>query len=180
MRGMKVVVFLAAALASVAALAGPGAERAFACSCVAPDPARDLPLADAAFVGRVLDRSVDEPLFSSADPAYWTFEVERAVKGVLPETLVVISAADGASCGLELALDQRIGLLLDKHGGRYASNLCWQADPDELLRHALPDARVVAGAGDATGRSSWPFALAGGLALSALGARFALARRARR
>ncbi len=177
---MRIIVGLAAALAAVAAFTGPAADDAFACSCVSADPSEFLPQADAAFVGRPLDRRVDEPVLSSGDPAYWTFAIERAVKGTLPSRLVVVTAVDGASCGLELALGQRVGLLLDGSEGEYASNLCWQADPDELARHALPDARIVAGYAQPGGRPEWPFALAGGLALTALGARFALVRRARR
>jgi hypothetical protein len=80
----------------------------------------------------------------------------------------VTSAVDGASCGLELRLGQRVGLLLDVQGREYSSSLCRQVDPNMLLGYAPgQDART------------WPFALAGGvgLVLAAVGAALAFRRR---
>lgn len=154
---MRILIGLAAGLAAVAALAGPAAEPALACSCVGVVPARDLPHVDAAFVGRPVSREVDEPILSSADEAVWTFEVERAVKGTLPARLEIATAVSGASCGLELRLDQRIGLLLDRRGDGYTSSLCRQVEPELLLRHVLPSARV-AGLPPERGDDGWSWA----------------------
>jgi hypothetical protein len=161
---------LVAALAWAATLAAP-VERASACSCVPPDPARDLAVVDAAFVGTAVSRRVEGrgPLRSSADPAYWTFDVERAVKGELPEKLVVRAPMDSASCGLELRPGQRVGLLLEVRGREYESSLCRQVDPDLLLGFAAGQ----------NGRAWWPFALGGGLGLALVAVATALALRRR-
>ena len=167
---MRITLGLAAALAAIAALAGPRVELATACSCAVVDPARDLARYDAAFVGSVVGfRRADptKPPYSSADPVFWTFTVDRAVKGALPRRLDVRTAASGASCGLELDQGDRIGLLLERRGGAYVSGLCSQVDPDQLARYAVPGARI-------SGRSSadhgWPLLLAavGGGALAVL------------
>jgi len=171
---MRIALALAAALAAVASLAGAHAEPAFACSCIGVDPARDLPTVDAAFVGRAVSRRVDEPILSSGDAAVWTFEVERAVKGTLPARLEVTAAVSGASCGLELGLDQRIGLLLDRHGDGYSSSLCRQVDPELLLRHGLPTAEVV-GFAPQEGTDGWRWAGVGGALAVVVGAVAALA-----
>jgi hypothetical protein len=175
---MRTVLALAASLAAVAAFAGPQAESAFACSCVPVDPARDLEGADAAFVGRALSRAVDEPVGSSADPALWTFAVERAVKGSLPPRMEVTAPVSGASCGLELRLGQRIGLLLERHGEGYQSSLCRQVDPELLARHALPTAEVAGREPDGGDRWAWA-GVASGLAVAAAAA-VALSYRLRR
>jgi hypothetical protein len=161
---------LVAALAWAASLAAP-VEPASACSCVPPDPARDLADVDAAFVGTAVSRRVEErgPLRSSGDPAYWTFDVERAVKGELPEKLVVRAPVDSASCGLELRPGERVGLLLELRGGEYESSLCRQVEPDLLIGFAAGQ----------NGRAWWPFALGGGLGLALAAAATALALRRR-
>ncbi len=100
-----------------------------------------LPEADGAFVGALVARH-DPPLggmVSSADQIRYTFRVERGVKGDIPaETIDVWSAANGASCGLETPVGERAGLLLERDGDRWTSNLCSQADPDVLIRAAQP------------------------------------------
>lgn len=168
LRSGRIVVV--AALAWAASLAAP-VEPASGCSCVPPDPARDLAEVDAAFVGTARSRRVEGrgPPRSSADPAYWTFDVERVVKGELQDELVVRTPVDSASCGLELRPGQRVGLLLDLRGREYESSLCRQVDPDLLLGFATGQ----------SGRAGWPFALGGGfgLALAALAAALALRRR---
>ena len=49
------------------------------------------------------------------------------------------SSSNGASCGLEVGVGQRIGLLLDMaDDGAWTSGLCAQIDPDVLLKAAEP------------------------------------------
>jgi hypothetical protein len=165
---------LLAALAVVAAALVAVAD-ASACSCVVLDLDRDLPAADAAFVGHVVSREADKPIVSTADPVRWTFEVETAVKGELPQRVVVLAAVDSASCGLGLEEGQRAGLLLDRERDEWTSSLCRQADPAELIRNVQPGARVVADAEEDGGW--WPYAAAGALGLAAAIA-FALRRSA--
>lgn len=169
---MRILVPVAAVLAVVAAFAGPRAEVALACSCARVVPARDLATYDAAFVGRLLSHRVEHPnapIRSSLDPAYWTFHVDRVVKGELPARLVVRTAASGASCGLELRDGDRVGLLLTSAGGAYTSGLCSQVDPDVLARFAQPRAHVVGPSGDESDDGwRWPALGLGAGAVAAL------------
>jgi|SRR5215210_1106338 len=176
---MRIIIGLLAGLCAVAAFAGPRADTAAACSCASPDPARAVADADAAFIGTVLSYRVehpDAPIFSSADPAFLTFDVERAVKGALRSPLVVRTAASGASCGLELKQGDRVGLLLDRDGTQYVSGLCSQVDPRELGGLALPKARVMAASEEESSWRWWAAAFGGALAAAGLVA-FAFRRR---
>ena len=132
---MRVVALCVVALAAVAA----SAEPAGACSCVRQDPRTSLARSDAAFVGTLLERREGPgPIQSSADPVTLVFKVERAVKGRLPATIEVTTAADGASCGVEAKIGQRIGLFLARESGRWTSSLCAQLAPADLLAAARP------------------------------------------
>lgn len=111
-------------LATVAlALAGD----ALACSCAPVDLVRDLPKADGAFVGTLLERRV------SGDWATLRFRVEQVYKGEIQNRVEVETARDGAACGVELAVGERTGLLLDRDGGAWRSSLCSQVDAAEFL-----------------------------------------------
>ena len=145
----RVLLALGAAAAAIAAFAGPHADVATACSCEPPVPSRDLPTFDAAFVGTALSHRID------GSNAFWTFDVEQAVKGALRTPLVIRAASDGSACGLELGDGDRTGLLLfyDRFDrARYESGLCYQTDPKALARVALPGARVIGTAED----GGWP------------------------
>jgi len=111
-----------------------GAQVAHACSCLIGDPRDALHRSDGAFVGTLVERSeVDE------QTSIFTFEVEIAVKGAIGTTIDVRSNSKGASCGLEVEIGQRIGLLLGiDEDGAWISNLCSQIDPEVLLNAAEP------------------------------------------
>lgn len=161
---------LAAALALAAAVLAAGAqpERALACSCAGVDLRAELVRADGAFVGTLLSRRVERrsaAVPASDWPAYSTFRVETTIKGALRSPLVVASDAGSESCGLSAATGQRLGLLLQRSGGRWRSNLCLQAEPQRLL--------AVAGGLDLVGsreeqNDHFPALNAGGVALGAL------------
>lgn len=124
--------------------AGP----ALACSCRAGVPVGEaLSEHDGAFVG-VFTGQVD-PMrpgdeISSARPVLNHFTVERSVKGDIGERVEVQAAASGASCGLELEVGQRTGLLLRGEPGSWTSGLCSQLEPQALLAFA-PSAGSVDG-----------------------------------
>jgi hypothetical protein len=103
------------------------AADAFACTCLPPDLERDLPLADGAVVGSVLERRQ-----GGAEVTY-VLRVEQAYKGDLDGRVEVVTAADGVSCGLDLAPGQRVGLLLERDGDTWRSGLCQQVDPAAFL-----------------------------------------------
>jgi len=114
-----------------------GALPARGCTCMQPDPYAGLVDADGAFVGALVD--VDGhlgPVFDSGTLIDHEFEVETAVKGDIRDTIVVQSAADGGSCGLEMPVGARVGILLDRVGDQWEGNLCWTLDADALLAAA--------------------------------------------
>jgi hypothetical protein len=103
------------------------AADAAACSCRPPDLRRDLPTADGAVVGEVLERRVE------GDEARYVLRVEQAYKGDISNRVEVVTAPDGAACGLEAAVGERLGLLLTREKGEWRSGLCSQVDPADFL-----------------------------------------------
>lgn len=87
--------------------------------------------ADGAFVGRLVGR---EDIGQGR--ARLTFDVERAAKGQIGSSVDVVTANNGAACGIELPIGQRTGLFLMRDGGRWTGTLCWQVSPDDLLAAA--------------------------------------------
>lgn len=166
---MRIVVGLAAALAAIAAFAGPQAETALACSCAYPNLARELPRADAAFVGTVLSsRIANSPGVRFGNLVIMRFSLQRAIKGSLTTPLVVRTSAQESACGLRLRRGDRAGLLLDRHAGAYFTSVCSQVYPERLIRHALPRARVIAAPKEGT-TGRWWLVLAAGVVLIVLG-----------
>ena len=94
-----------------------------------------MPRADGAFVGTLLERRepAAAPVQSSADPVTLVFRVEQVYKGDIDSRVAVVTARDGASCGLEVEVGERMGLLLDRAGGEWRSGLCSQVEPAEFL-----------------------------------------------
>lgn len=115
---------------AVATLAA-AVEPARACSCIPPDPWTFLRQADGAFVGRLVSRRE-----ADQGRAVLTFSVERALKGNIGDTVEVTTANNGAACGIETSVGQRIGLFLDRNGSRWFGHLCWQVSPEDLLAAA--------------------------------------------
>jgi hypothetical protein len=107
------------------------AADAGACSCARVDLERDLPEADGAVVGTVLERRVER------GEARYLLRVEQAYKGDISGRVEVVTAADGAACGLEAGEGDRLGLLLAREQGEWRSGLCSQVDPADFL--ALTD-----------------------------------------
>jgi hypothetical protein len=103
------------------------AAEAYACSCRPVDLQRDLPTADGAIIGTVLDRRTTEA------SVLLLFRVEQTYKGDIDNRVEVETSRDGASCGLELPVGERVGLLLDRNGELWRTNLCSQVDPAEFL-----------------------------------------------
>ncbi|HWL33843.1 MAG TPA: hypothetical protein VNP89_09590 [Gaiellaceae bacterium] len=103
------------------------AAEAYACTCRPVDLERDLPAADGAMIGTVLERRVN------GDAATYRFRVEQVYKGDVESRADVVSPSGGAACGLELAVGQRVGLLLTRDGDVWRSSLCSQVDPADFL-----------------------------------------------
>jgi hypothetical protein len=109
------------------------AGDALACSCLPVDLARDLPRADGAFVGTLLERHDGEATSTLL------FRVEQVYKGDIENRVEVETARGGAACGIELPVDERIGLLLERVGGVWRSSLCSQVEPSAFI--ALTDVK---------------------------------------
>ncbi len=96
-----------AALAASAGLVVLTALPAEACSCVGGGPAKYTRWADVVLVGTVTDIERTDPgggaVQSSLDPVRYTVDEERLLKGSLGDAdeVVVTSARDSASCGLD-------------------------------------------------------------------------------
>jgi hypothetical protein len=114
-------------LAALVLLSLAFAADAYACSCLPVNLERDLPKADAAMIGTVLERRTSE------SSRVYLFRLEQVYKGELENRVEVVTARGGAACGLELAVGQRVGLLLDRDGERWRSGLCSQVDPSDFL-----------------------------------------------
>jgi hypothetical protein len=111
------------------------ASDVLACTCVPVDLERDLPRADGAFVGTLLERREPPPavIQSSADPVTLVFRVEQVYKGDIENRVEVVTARDSVSCGVGAAVGQRTGLLLEREGGIWRSSLCSQVEPAAFL-----------------------------------------------
>jgi hypothetical protein len=140
------------------------AGDALACTCAPVDLARDLPRADGAFVGTVLERRETEASVNLL------FRVEQVYKGDISNRVEVETSRDGATCGLELPVGERVGLLLDREGALWRSSLCSRVEPAAFL--ALTDVK------DDLPSVNWGGILVGGLVL--LSAAYFLLRRLRR
>ncbi len=103
------------------------------------DPATGLAEYPAAFVGTLVEVSGQSGVvFSSEADTVYRFEVEEWVKGDLGDIIDVHSAADGSSCGIEVAIGNRAGVFLNVEGGQLSSGLCSVIDADVLLAGAKP------------------------------------------
>src|SRR3712207_6794565 len=106
---MRVLVTIVAALAALLA----GAQAAGACSCVGGDPRDRLSGARAAFVG-----TVTEERTGPVARRTYRLTVDQAIKGELPD-VIEVSTNGLSSCGIDLTVGQRVGLLLYRETGPY-------------------------------------------------------------
>ncbi len=136
MRRLLVLVLVASATLLVTG------RSALGCSCAQGDPRSSLAQADGAFVGRLETRESPTPspggTYSTGQRVTYTFVVERSVKGDLGKRVDVESAANGASCGLEVSVGERTGLFLYRDDGQWKSGLCSQIEPEALIEAAKP------------------------------------------
>ena len=75
----------------------------------------------------MLERTVD------GATARYRFRVEQVYRGDVENRAEVVTPAGGAACGLELAVGDRVGLLLTRDGDEWTSGLCSQVDPSDFL-----------------------------------------------
>ena len=115
------------------------AGDALACTCRPVDLERDLPLAEGAFIGTLLEREDREATSTLL------FRVEQVYKGDISNRVEVETARGGVACGVETPVGERTGLLLERDGAVWRSSLCSQVDPADFLAltevedNALPE-----------------------------------------
>lgn len=86
-----------------------------------------MPAADGAIIGTILERKDD------GDRSTLLFRVEQVYKGDIDNRVEVETAGDGAACGIEAPVGERLGLLLQRDGSVWRSGLCSQVDPAAFL-----------------------------------------------
>ncbi len=137
---MRVRRTVVATLVMTATLLLVETPAAMACSCRSDvNVAELLAASDGAFVGIYTGRDdplAVEPVINSGRAVVNHFVVERAVKGEIGPLMEVEAAASGASCGLELEVGERTGLLLRRVDDTWRSALCQQTEPEALLAFA--------------------------------------------
>ncbi len=170
-------------------------ERAVACSCAAFTDEEAFENADAAFTGTLVEIMTPAgDTYSSADPERFVFDVDEVFKGRVFARQSVVTAREGASCGLEIrgpgpfvvfARTEADGITGGAVDGELYSNLC--TGTRVLASGALPatfgaastpvqGASAIGGSG--TQRPVVQItAIAGALALLGAGGAFALHRR---
>jgi hypothetical protein len=80
------------------------ARSTSACSCVSFTDDEALENADAAFTGALVEIiTLDGDTYSSMDPERFVFDVDEVFKGAVFARQSVVTARDGASCGLEVS-----------------------------------------------------------------------------
>lgn len=103
------------------------AGDALACSCLPVNLERDLPNADGAIIGTILERE------DGADTSTLRLRVEQVYKGDIDNRVEIETPLGGAACGIEAPVGERLGLLLERDGGVWRSSLCSQVDPSAFL-----------------------------------------------
>jgi len=107
-------------------------STAFACSCVAISVADSVEGADLVVKGSIEDRDEGPPkiIQSSGDPVTYTVAVADVFKGESGPVTKVESAAESASCGLQVEVGRSYVIFAHARGdGSYEANLCGGTSP---------------------------------------------------
>jgi len=115
------------ALASVVSVLG-ATSPASACSLAVPLPTEEehLARADLVFEGLAVssrDPNAGAPIISSGDPIFWTFLVEREIKGSTGMQQEVGTARSGATCGFSFQVGIRYRVFADTRNGVFMTGL---------------------------------------------------------
>lgn len=163
MRRLIPLLFLAVALVSFA-------SPAYACSCMAADPAQMLEFGPIAFVGTVSGAG------AAAGTTSLTFEVDTVLAGEVPAQVQVFTAGDSAACGIEAAVGTRIAVFANDEGGMLTSDLCSTTDAESAL-DALGPGTSPSGTSVETAPFDWPAVWLGAGAITLVGAGWLVTRR---
>lgn len=146
------------ALLVVAVLAGlvtlVGARPAAACSCVGWSDAEAVTYADAVFSGKVVDVAPSESAAAMVAERTYAVRVAETLKGEPDPVQAVRTPGSSASCGVDLAVGDRVlvfasgggGGLVEPRRGEMTTSLCSGTRP---LEGPVPDSVRDAAAGAA-------------------------------
>lgn len=130
---LRVMLLWMVATVSFAAFVLGTSERVGACSCAAFTDEEALENADAAFTGTLVEIITPKAdTYSSTDPERFVFAVDEVFKGEVFARQSVLTARDGASCGLEIHgpgpfvvfADESDSITSGAADGELYSNLC--------------------------------------------------------
>jgi len=142
-------IFLLIILASL--FIGSVPNKAYACSCLsANSPLHSLEGSDAVFLGKVtntegIPRGDEE--FVGADDVMITFEVSKVWKGPPSKTLVVVTALEGATCGLgrSFMIGEEYIVYASSEGGELRTHLCTRTAHITTAQEDLAELNTLVG-----------------------------------
>lgn len=143
-------------------------QRAAACDCATFTDAEAYEFADVVFTGTLVEiMTLKGDIVVSHDPERFVFDVDQVFKGEAQTQQSVVTAREGASCGLEISgpgpflvfarLDDD-GLTSGAVEGEVYSSLCSGTRPraDGALPASFGTPSPPASVTAATGETSWP------------------------
>ncbi len=137
-------VWVVAVVFAAVTLAVPS-PTALACSLAGPEPteAEYLARADVVFEGVAGARRERDPRATLPEPVFYTFTVDRVVKGGVGVTQEVATNASGASCGIVFQEGARYRVYAKDVNGALRTGLgsgtrLASADPSTVPRQAQP------------------------------------------
>lgn len=136
LRGWRTWLGLLGSLLLVPVVVMIAAAPAHACSCAMGETADHVGWADRVFTGEVLEVQMpgvgSDGVQSSADPVRILIAVDEVFKGELPAETTVVTAASGASCGLEplpAEGESWLWFAAESERGRLGVGLCGGSSP---------------------------------------------------
>ncbi len=131
---MRIALLWAVSTVAFGAFVLGTSERVGACSCISLTDQEAFENADAVFTGTLAEViTPDGDTYSSTDPERFVFDVDEVFKGNVFARQSVVTARDGASCGLEIsgsgpfivfARNESDGITNGAADGELYSNLC--------------------------------------------------------
>ena len=129
----RAILLLLASSATFVVVAVAGGQSVSACSCVSLTDQEAFDQADVVFTGTLVE-IVTPPgdAYASTDLERFVFDVERIYKGEAVDPQTIVTARDGASCGLEIQgpgpflvyATSSEGIVIGAVDGEHSSNLC--------------------------------------------------------
>ena len=128
---------LALASGLAALVAGAGAGPALACSCAYAKPGDRLAAADAAFIGKVVKKTLVADRPRRADSVYrYRVRVRRSFKRTLTRRIRITANTNDGTCGFEWRRGDRVAAYLYGRSGPWRIGLCSLERPRALRRAA--------------------------------------------